>query len=350
MIKPFVIAAIAVCSVAFSCAICTAQLQFNYNSVGNPAADTALREVTALWAAEFEDNITINLNFSFANLGAQSVATASSATQINTFAAFRSALGDDIKSVDDLTMHSGLPTGSTFSAYMNRTSEAGGVGGADPYVDDDGGANNSTVVLTTANAKAIGLRAATDGANDGAIVFNSSFAWDFDPSDGITPGTLDFVGVATHEIGHTLGFESGVDDFDAIFNTVDRIGRVVTGTGLALLDDNDLVFVTPLDFLRFSADAVTAGANIDWTADARDKYLSIDGGLTNLIGGRSHWSTGVNFGEGDQASHWKDGLGIGVMSPTTTMGMNVSISSTDVQVFDVIGYDRTINSVPEPRA
>lgn len=345
MIKPLVFAAIAAFSLAVSASHCHAQLQFNYNSVGDPAADAALSEVTRLWAAEFNDNITVNLNFSFANIGAGSVATSSNATQSNTYVAFRNALANDIKSIDDFSMHAGLGAGATFSAYVNRTSEAGGTDGETPYLDDDGGTNNSTVILTTANAKAIGLRGATDSSNDGAIVFNSSFAWDFDPSDGITPGTLDFVGVATHEIGHTLGFESGVDDVDALFNT-GGIGGI--GTGNSRPDDDDLAFVTALDFLRFSDDSVTAGADIDWTADSRNKFLSIDGGLTDLLGGGSHWSTGVNYGDGEQASHWKDGLGIGVMTPTATTGMPVAISGTDVKVFDVIGYDRVTASVPEP--
>lgn len=49
---------------------------------------------------------------------------------------------------------------------------------------------------------------------DGSITFNSKRTFDFDPSNGITAGQFDFVGTATHEIGHVLGFISGVDILD----------------------------------------------------------------------------------------------------------------------------------------
>ena len=348
MIKPLVATTIAIISLAVSGAHCEAQLQFNTNSVNDVDADAAIQAATNNWAVEFEDNITVNVNFSFANLGAGAIATSSNATQSNTYVAFRNALTNDVRSVDDLTTVSGLSTGSTFSVYINRTSEATGVGGITPYVDDDGGANNSNVVLTTANAKALGLRSATDTASDGAIVFNSGVPWDFDPSDGITPGTLDFVGVATHEIGHTLGFESGVDDLDSLLFNTGGIGSIGGTPSISAPDDNDLAFVTPLDFLRFSDDSVIAGADIDWTADTRDKFYSIDGGLTAAIGGTSHWSTGFNFGDGQEASHWRNGAGIGILNPVATAGASLAVSATDVQAFDVIGFDRVIAPVPEP--
>src|SRR5690606_11215974 len=103
--------------------------------------------------------------------------------------------------------------------YINRTvNNPHGANSATPYVDtsltdidSDGHANNNWIQLTRANAKAVGLIAGNDAGLDGTIRFSSSFAFDYDPSDGITPGTMDFIGVAIHEIGHSLGFTSGVD-------------------------------------------------------------------------------------------------------------------------------------------
>ena len=137
-----------------------------------------------------------------------------------------------------------------------------------------------------------------------------------------------------HEIGHTLGFSSGVDELD--------------NNGGGQFSDNELPFVTSLDFLRFSTESELAGADLDWTADERDKYFSIDGGLTNTGGLASAWSTGVNYGDGEQASHWVDGAGLGVMDPTTDFGMQNELSDTDLLAFDVIGYDRIFSAVPEP--
>ena len=59
---------------------------------------------------------------------------------------------------------------------------------------------------------------------------------------------------------------------------------------------------------RYSAASFALGA-IDWTADTRNKYFSLDGGVT----AGPLFSTGRNFGDGQQASHWKDSLGIGIM-------------------------------------
>lgn len=318
--------------------VCSAQLQFSYNSVGNSFADNGLQIATDNWANEFEDEITINIDFSFDNIGAGSLAATASNTGRHSYSEFWNAIGNDVTSNDDEIMWNGMPTGTSFSVYINRTNEASGMFGATPYVDDDGGANNSNVTLTTANAKALGLRSARDGVTDAAIVFNSSFAWDFDPTDGIDDGALDFVGIATHEIGHALGFESGIDELDA--------------NGFGLHSDNDFDFVTSIDFLRFSSESENAGADIDWTADNRAKYFSIDGGLSKELDGSDHWSTGVVHGDGEQNSHWKEGQQIGVLAPTTGFGLANSISATDLQAFDVIGYNRTGSSsftaVPEP--
>jgi hypothetical protein len=70
--------------------------------------------------------------------------------------------------------------------------------------------NASTTDVPDATARALGLLNPTAQSTDSAarIAFNSAFNYDFDPSDGITPGQTDFDAVATHEIGHALGFDS----------------------------------------------------------------------------------------------------------------------------------------------
>ena len=79
---------------------------------------------------------------------------------------------------------------------------------------------------------------------------------------------------------------------------------------------------------------------IDWAADNADKYLSLDRGATNL----GLFSNGVNRGDGRQASHWKDDLGLGIMDPTAAPGEQLVLTNRDLIAFDVIGY----RLVPEP--
>jgi hypothetical protein len=99
-----------------------------------------------------------------------------------------------------------------------------------------------------------------------------------------------------------------------------------------------------LDFSRFSAASQAAGADLDWTVDARSKYFSVNGGTTVDID--NAWSLGRNFGDGRQASHWKDNLGRGIMDPTFAPGELGIVTNLDLRAFDIMGFNST--AVPEP--
>ncbi len=285
----------------------------------------------ARWSDLFDDNITVNINIDFTALGPGILGSTSSVQANYAYANVRNALIADQTSADDNTATANLQ-GGPLNLLINRTSDnPNGAGSATPYVDNDGGANNTTIRMTNANAKALGLIAGGAAAMDASISFSTGFTWDFDPTDGINANAFDFVGVAAHEIGHALGFISGVDILD--INSPPLNGP---------FNDNQFTFVSTLDLYRYSSLSVQSGA-LDWTADTRSKYFSIDGGVTSI----TTFSTGVNFGDGRQASHWKDNLGIGIMDPTAAPGELLAISATDIRAFDVIGYNlRT--PVPEP--
>ena len=238
----------------------------------------------------------------------------------------RAALTADQTSSNDAAAVASLSAGSSLSFFTNNSAGA-------RVFDNDGSANNTYLSVNTANLKALGIttdannRPVDTGGADASITFSSDFTWDFDPSDGITAGAIDFVGVAFHEIGHALGFESGVD-------TVDYYSGSGPGAPFNL---NPYAIFSTLDLFRYSS-AGTRDLSYGGT-----KYFSIDGGLTNL----ALFSTGDFQGDGYQASHWKDGLGIGIMDPTSVpAGQANVITSRDILAMDVIGWNLTNNSGP----
>jgi PEP-CTERM motif len=321
-------------------------LTFNFTFLAgsSPQANQAFIDAGARWSALFTDNVTIDMTVGQASLGAGILASAGSARSSFGYGAFKTALTNDATSANDFTATSSLSAGSV-KMLINRTSDnPNGSGSAVTYLDNNASANNSTIRLTNANAKALGLTPTATvvsgcaAACDARITFGDAFTWDYNPNDGITAGAFDFVGIATHEIGHALGFVSGVDVLDINSPNPNTPGPFAADA---------FTFVSSLDLFRYSAASLQAGGagTIDWTADTRAKYFSIDGGATNF--GGATFSTGSTFGDGRQASHWKDSLGLGTMDPTAAPGELLAISANDIAAFDVIGYNLA-TPVPEP--
>ena len=65
-------------------------------------------------------------------------------------------------------------------------------------------------------------------------------------------------------------------------------------------------------------------------------------GATSIAG----FSTGRTWGDGQQNSHWKDSLGLGIMDPTAATGELLVIRPNDTTLFDAIGWNLT--PIPEP--
>lgn len=303
-------------------------LGFVLNNTGGAAVGTqayaAFEQAADLWAYLLGDTINITLDIGFSTLGPGILGSAGSTTAIVSYSALKDALAADATSAEDATAVANLPEGNSLSfEYQN-------VNGVQ-VTDNNGSGNNSFLAIKTANAKALGITTDANGSainpsSDASITFSTSFTWDFDPSDGINAGAQDFVGVAFHEIGHALGFTSGVDLVDIYHGS---------GPGGPLNLDPYAVFNT-LDLFRYdSPDQLDFGYG-------GTSYFSLDGGTTNL----ATFSTGRNQGDGQQASHWKDGLGIGIMDPTANPSGNANNpTNLDLLALDVIGYDRLVDNV-----
>lgn len=308
-------------------------LSFNFSFVAgtSAAAQQAFIDAGARWSSLFSDPITLDMTVGTASLGSGILAETASRDLFVNYATLKTALTNDRTSAADNTAVANLASGSSYGALINRTTDSpNGSGSATPYVSSGG----TTLDLTTANAKALGLAVGTGTVGscastcDASIVFSNTFGFDFNPANGITAGQFDFVGIATHEIGHALGFISGADviDYNAGLYNASVLRQ----------------YTTALDLFRYSTLSKASNV-IDITADTRSKYFSIDGGTTVGAG----FATGSNFGDGQQASHWKDNLSVGIMDPTAAPGELLVISNNDRLAMDVIGWN-LITAVPEP--
>ena len=294
------------------------KIELNPNSglAANPAALAAFDRAAFRWATLFSDPITIYINAGLSDLSSNYIiGQASTVLLAGGYDTIRDAMVADAASDPNNAIVGYLPTAAEFSAYVpTGVSLTGNIAGA------------------KANMKALGFTGldAAFGNTDASITFNSRFAFDYDNSDGVGAAQMDFETVATHEIGHALGFISSVDDVD----------EGATSINLA-----------PLDLFRFAG---FAGYNPTGYADFRTmpRYIVNHPDIPAIFDDVDHewrFSTGANTGDGDQASHWKadevTGVYVGMLDPTLATGTIQHITAADIRAFDLIGYDY---SVPEP--
>ena len=297
----------------------------------------------AIWGSLLGDDVDVNIYVEGTNtLAPNVIGGALPGVMANTtYEDIAEALENDETSEDDEDAVKGLPDAKK-GLEVNSN------------VDDK--VTTDVMNVTTANAKAMGLTSGSSKNLDGYILVSdlsahSDLGWDYDAgrSSAASAQKLDFMSVALHEIGHILGFVSGVDDpgWLTALQSGQQISDDKGSKSKSKSNDKDatedleaaLQYVNPLDLFRFSSASVDdKGKGIQDLSIGGDPYFSIDGGETKLAD-FSNGKAAEFGGDGYQGSHWD--MGVGIMDPALAPGIRREISEIDLRAFDVIGWDRT---------
>ncbi|NBD14762.1 MAG: DUF4114 domain-containing protein [Cyanobacteria bacterium] len=284
-----------------------------------------------IWENYLGDNATVHLYVGMSNQLPSDVAGGAlmGYSAYQQYGAIHDSLVNDQISNDDTAATSNLSTNSYHTVRIrgkNHTETP----------------STSELKLTRANAKAIGMVGGAQTKLDGLILMNdlsahTNVSWDYDAVNAeVGSDQIDALSVALHEIGHTLGFVSGIDIsplLTATINLESTPGNLSSKYGYDILVDN-LPQLTPLDLFRYSSQ--TKGTMMTELTPGATQYLSIDNGNTKL----GNFAKGVSV-DGAQASHWKNsGNPLGIMDPDIDLGERMTISDLDLLTFDVIGWDR----------
>jgi hypothetical protein len=249
--------------------------------------ESAWNYAAGQFQSQYSDPITINITFKAGGGLGSSSTSLQFVGGSNNYAAMKSAFLADSKTTYDASAYSHLPA-----------------------TDPTGG---RVFVLSFANAKALGLRSATNASTDGTITMGTGNMYTFDPNNRAVSGAYDFIGVAEHEISEVMG----------------RIG--ILGQNLGGTPNQG-----PLDLFGFSSPGV-----LNLNRNQSNVYFSVDGGTTSLRVYNNH-------SNGGDDKDWASGQipAADAFNAFGATGVREDMSLVDMQSMDVIGYD--LVSAPEP--
>ena len=261
-----------------------------------PAGATAALEAVASYIEDvFSDPIEVTINVQFARMHPFTLGGTSCNYIMSPWSTTQTSLVSDMDSDD--TIQDYIPNGSTIPVRYDGTTTTV--------------TQEANCYVTVANYKAAIGTSYTVAAD---MTFNNRISWDWDPSDGVSPGNYCFQSVVAHEVGHVLGFTSGAD-----FRTND---------------------IEVLDIYRFQGS--------DNNPDTLSEFQTFARLVDNNVPDNDHVSDLISVvyqmadGYPDQASHFRQGYVDAVMQPVFSSGITFYpdfYRNADITMFDAIGWD-----------
>ncbi len=223
-------------------------VQFNFISDPNVTLEQRLgfEMAAAIWSQFVTDEVTVNLRLVGTD-GLNENEAVGGAVPIfheTHYGAYQDYLEADATSDEDASVLTAVQDGNTVDFLVDTDGDSTT---APELVD-----GNTEIMLTRAQAKALGMEEALvleDGSTwdrdvledptalDGYIMINNSYDWNYDltRTAEAPPNTLDFLTMALHEIGHNLGFISGLDGLIETFELHSGETRTEGFTALDLM-------------------------------------------------------------------------------------------------------------------
>ena len=190
-------------------------------------------------------------------------------------------------------------------------------------------------ILTRPTSQALGYGSLREYQH--LMAFNSAINYDFDPSDGIDPGKLDFEALVSRELGRFLGFVSRVGVREVTIEPDLGINSTVTAVPTMWDWFRFRPGVTMEDFSSAKRIQRSGGEQVFFTGDVEVPLASGAANAADWEGLNPNW---LYYGRA--ASHWKDdaltGQYVGIMDESYLPGERGGITATDLTTLSYFGY------------
>jgi len=310
------------------------QFNFSYAQGVSQTQMAAFEMAGKIWSSYLTDNVTINIAVDVQkDFAGNTIAGAIARSNDYFFSTYANALKND---ADPTTTDQSVVGTQTFNRSSFEARYDAIV--ANQLVNSQ--KMGWQLSINSANAKSVGsvgrgIDTKASNVLDGYIVMrdltgtNTSWSYNFNRQNTVPAKSVDFIGVAVHEIGHVLGFQSSIDR------------PWVGGGDLSSLEyslglNERVNEASPLDLFRYSNKSrVGSKTNIDLSVGG-DQYFGLGTNGANFVGRFDNGVDKTKGSNGFQASHWQSG---GIMDAEIQRGQTAAITGLDLIAFDAIGWD-----------